>query len=245
MFSQTRTLLLHVSVLAIVLLSGCASLPANSKRDPRDRLERYNRAVFSFNQTLDRTVARPIAVGYTQITPRPVRQGVSNFLANLSYPVVMVNDLLQAKPVTFARDTARFIVNTTVGIGGLFDPATRWGLEVNNEDLGQTFGRWGVPPVAFLMLPILGPTTIRDGIGRVGDYFSQPRTYIADSNVRLGLTALDLVDTRAVLLDADAVLNSAFDPYAFVRNAYLQRREYLVRDGNVPDEEPPDESAEQ
>lgn len=242
MSRRTRALLLQIPVLALVLLSGCASLPTNTKRDPRDHLERYNRAVFSFNQTLDRTVARPIAVGYTKITPRPVRLGVSNFLANLSYPVVMVNDLLQAKPVSFVRDTARFVVNTTVGIGGLFDPATRWGLEANNEDLGQTFGRWGVPPGTYVMLPILGPATVRDGIGRVGDYFAQPRTYISDSNVGLGLTALDLVDTRAGLLDTDAVLNQAFDPYVFVRNAYLQRREYLVHDGNVSDDEPVDES---
>jgi len=242
MSRQTRALLLQVSVVAITLLSGCASLPDSTERDPRDRLEPYNRAVFRFNQALDRTVARPIAVGYTKITPRPVRLGVSNFLANFSYPVVVVNDLLQAKPAPFARDTARFLVNTTVGIGGLFDPATSWGLEANNEDLGQTFGRWGVPPGTYLMLPILGPATVRDGIGEVGDLFLEPRTYISNSNVSLGLTGLDLVDTRAGLLDTDAVLNGVFDPYAFVRNTYLQRREYLVHDGNVSDDEPVDES---
>lgn len=241
MSNQSRRLLLQFSILAITLLSGCASLPANTQRDPRDRVERYNRAVFSFNQVLDRTVARPIAVGYTRITPLPVRAGISNFMANLAYPVVVVNDFLQIKPAAFGRDTARFVVNTTVGIGGLFDPATRWGLEANNEDLGQTFGSYGLPPGTYLMLPILGPTTLRDGIGEVGDSFMEPRMYLSDSKVRWGLTGLDLVDTRAVLLDTDAVLDQAFDPYAFVRNAYLQRREYLIHDGNVS-EAPLDES---
>jgi phospholipid-binding lipoprotein MlaA len=242
MSSQTRTQLLLVSALFITVLSGCASLPKNTQHDPRDPFERYNRAVFSFNRGLDRTVARPIAVGYTKITPRPVRLGISNFLANLSYPVVMVNDLLQVKVVHFGRDTARFVVNTTVGLGGLFDPATRWGLEANNEDLGQTLGSWGVPPGAYLMLPILGSATVRDGIGDVGDNFLEPRTYISDSDLQLGLTGLDLLDTRAGLLDTDAALNEAFDPYAFVRNAYLQRREYLIQDGNISDDEPVDES---
>ncbi|MEP7313926.1 MAG: VacJ family lipoprotein, partial [Pseudomonadota bacterium] len=185
----------------------------------------------------------PIAVGYVKITPRPIRQGVSNFLANLSYPVVIVNDLLQAKPKQFARDTARLVVNTTVGIGGLFDPASGWGLAANDEDLGQTFGKWGVGAGSYLMLPVLGPTTVRDGVGRVGDYFAEPRSYINDSTVRYSLTALDLVDTRAGLLETDAVMNRSFDPYAFVRNAYLQRRLFLVTDGNVPEEEFPEDDA--
>jgi phospholipid-binding lipoprotein MlaA len=227
----------------LLLAAGCASLPPGSQRDPRDRFERYNRAMFSFNQAVDRTVVRPVAVGYTKITPRPVRQGISNFLANLSYPVVIVNDVLQAKPELFARDTARLVVNTTVGIGGLFDPASKWGLSANDEDLGQTFGRWGLPQGPYVMLPLLGPTTVRDGVGRVGDQFAEPRTYIDDSTVRYGLTGLDLLDTRASLLDADEVMNRAFDPYAFVRNAYLQRRLYQVTDGNAPEEEFPEDDA--
>ncbi|HEV7633415.1 MAG TPA: VacJ family lipoprotein [Steroidobacteraceae bacterium] len=230
--------------LCIALLSlaaGCASLPPGSQRDPRDRFERYNRAMFSFNQAVDRTVVRPVAVGYTKITPRPVRQGISNFLANLSYPVVIVNDVLQAKPELFARDAARLVVNTTIGIGGLFDPASKFGLSANDEDLGQTFGRWGLPQGPYVMLPLLGPTTVRDGVGRVGDQFAEPRTYINDSTVRYGLTGLDLLDTRARLLDADEVMNRAFDPYAFVRNAYLQRRLYQVTDGNAPEEEFPED----
>jgi len=241
MFSQTRVLLLQLSILATTLLPGCASLPATIERDPRDHLERYNRAVFGFNQALDRTVGRPIALGYTKITPRPIRVGLSNFLDNASYPVVVVNDFLQIKPALFARDTARFVVNTTIGIGGLFDPATKWGLEANDEDLGQTFGSYGVPPGTYLMLPVLGPTTIRDALGDVGDFFVEPRTYLSDSAVSWSLIGLDLVDTRAGLLDTDALLNEAFDPYAFVRNAYLQRREYLVHDGNVIDDEPMEE----
>lgn len=243
MSRYTDTPLLLFAALAIALLSGCVSLPKDSKRDPRDPLERYNRAVFRFNQVLDRSIARPIAVGYGKITPRPVRAGVSNFLSNLSYPVVMVNDLLQAKFARFGRDTARFVVNTTVGIGGLFDPATKWRLEPNDEDLGQTFGRWGMPPGAYLMLPILGPATVRDGIGQMGDYVVEPRTYVRDGTVQSGLSGLGLVDSRYGLLGADAEMNRAFDPYIFVRDAYLQRREYLVHDGAIADDDMLDESA--
>jgi len=232
-------------MLVVAAMSGCASLPDNTKRDPRDPLERYNRSVFRFNQVLDRHVARPIAVGYKKFTPQPVRVGVSNFLSNFTYPVVVVNDLLQAKVGNAGRDVARFVVNSTIGLGGLFDPASKWGLEMNNEDLGQTLGKWGVPPGAYLMLPILGPVTVRDGVGGVGDFFFNPVAYIDASNIQLGLAGLDLLDRRYDLLDADEALDQAFDPYAFLRSAYLQRRQYLVLDGNMPDDEPVDESAEQ
>lgn len=235
-------LITPVAVLFLVF-AGCASLPPGAKPDPRDRFERFNRSIFSFNQALDHAVLRPVAVGYTKVTPKPVRQGVSNFLSNLSYPVVIVNDLLQAKPRMFARDTARLVVNTTIGIGGLFDPASRWGLEASDEDLGQTFGRWGLHPGPYVMLPLLGPTTIRDGVGRVGDQFVEPRSYIQNNWLHYGLTGLDLLDTRARLLDADQVMNRSFDPYAFTRNAYLQRRQFQVTDGTSPEEEFPEEES--
>lgn len=232
---------LFLPLLAALLVTGCASLP-EGKRDPRDRFERFNRSVFSFNQGLDRHVAQPVAKAYVKVTPAPVRTGISNFLGNLSYPVVIVNDLLQAKPLPFVKDTARLVVNTTVGIGGLFDPATRLGLEANNEDFGQTLGRWGVPPGPYLVLPLLGPSDVRDGFGRVVDHFTEPKTYMSNQAVSWGLTGLDLLDSRAATLQATEVMNRAFDPYAFMRNAYLQRRLFLVHDGDVPDEPEADDS---
>lgn len=232
MNGTARSVTLLVSLLA---LAGCATLPAGARPDPRDRFERFNRSVFALNQTLDKAVARPVAVAYRRITPGPVRTGVANFFVNLGYPTVMVNDLLQGKLKPFARDTGRLVVNTTIGIGGLFDPATRMGLGANDEDLGQTFGRWGIGPGPYLVLPLLGPSTVRDGIGSVGDAFTNPKSYIDEPYVRYGLTALELVSGRAELLDTDSVLNESFDPYAFMRSAYLQRREYLVHDGDVPE----------
>ncbi|MEO7773938.1 MAG: VacJ family lipoprotein [Steroidobacteraceae bacterium] len=225
-----------LAVLATLLtFAGCASLPQGARPDPRDRFERFNRSMFAFNQTLDKAVARPIAVGYRKITPKPVRTSVSNFFGNLGYPTVIVNDLLQGKLKPFAQDTGRLLVNTTIGIGGLFDPATRMGLGANDEDLGQTFGKWGIRSGPYLMLPLMGPSSIRDGVGSVGDHFTHPRTYIGDPYVRYGLTAFELVSKREELLETDSVLNKSFDPYAFVRTAYLQRREYQVHDGDVPE----------
>ena len=227
-------------LLALLTAGGCASLP-NGKPDPRDRFERLNRSVFSFNQGLDRHVAKPVAQAYVKVTPAPIRSGVSNFMANLGYPVVIINELLQAKPVPFAQDVGRLVVNTTVGIGGLFDPASRLGLEAHDEDFGQTLGRWGVPPGPYLMLPVLGPSDVRDGIGKIADHFSEPKTYLKNQTVGWGLTGLDLLDKRAATLEAKDIIDRAFDPYAFMRNAYLQRRQFLVYDGNPPEEPLPDE----
>jgi phospholipid-binding lipoprotein MlaA len=216
----------------MLTLTACAALPPGP-RDPRDRFERYNRSMFAFNNTVDRAVARPVARAYVAVTPRPVRAGISNFLANLEYPTTIVNSLLQGKFVATARGTGRLVINTTLGLGGLFDPATRIGLQAKKEDFGQTLGYWGVHPGPYIVLPLLGPTDVRDGLGSVADQYSSPRTYLNDDTVRYGLIGLDLVDTRAALLDADNLIERSYDPYVFVRNGYLDRREYLVKDGDV------------
>lgn len=230
------TKILAALVLA-VLLPACATLPPGSQRDPRDRFERFNRTVYKVNDSLDRHVARPVAVAYVMVTPQPVRNGVSNFFANLAYTRVMVNDLLQGKVGQFFSDTARLVVNTTIGIGGLFDPASQLGLAVHDEDFGQTLGKWGVPPGSFLMLPVLGPSTVRDGVGRIADRYSEPDTYLVeDWKGQVALTAGSLIDTRASLLGTDQLLQDSFDPYAFMRNAYLQRREFQIKDGTASTE---------
>lgn len=217
------------------LLTGCATLPPG-QHDPRDRFERTNRAIYKFNDSLDRHIARPLAKGYVKITPRPVRTGVSNFFHNLSYPTVIVNDLLQGKLKAFGGDTARLVVNTTLGIGGLFDPATRMGLQAGDEDFGQTLGKWGVPSGPYIVLPIFGPSDVRDTFGFVGDQFTDPKNYVNNIYLSLGLSAGALLDMRAELLSTDDVLARAFDPYVFVRNAYLQRREFQVKDGIPSDD---------
>lgn len=217
------------------MLSACATLPPG-ERDPRDRFERTNRAVYRFNDSLDRHIARPLAKGYVKAVPRPVRSGVSNFFNNLFYPTVIVNDLLQAKLKSFASDTTRLVVNTTIGIGGLFDPASQIGLPAGDEDFGQTLGKWGVPSGPYVVLPIWGPSSVRDTVGFVGDQFTDPKTYLNNIYWSLGLGGLSLLDRRAELLATDDVLAKAYDPYVFIRNAYLQRREYQVKDGAPSDD---------
>ena len=227
-----------LALLAVaVLASGCATTRQSSTRDPRDPLEGWNRSVYNFNTSVDNAVAQPVARAYAKVTPKPVRSGIANFLGNIAYPGVVLQDLLQAKPQQFLHDTGRLLVNTTVGIGGLFDPATRVGLQANNEDFGQTFGRWGIPPGPYLMLPLLGPSTLRDGVGMVGDHFAQPETYYKNKPVGWGLSGMRLVERRAQLLGTEAALERYMDPYAFVRNSYLQRRIFLIYDGNPPDQD--------
>lgn len=219
------------------LATGCASLPPGAQRDPRDPMERTNRAIYKFNDALDRGVAKPVAVAYTKVTPAPVRTGVSNFFRNLTYPTVIVNQLLQGKVAGMFVSTARLVVNSTIGIGGLFDPASQMGIPSHDEDFGQTLGAWGIPSGPYMVLPVLGPSSARDTVGVGGDFFTDPKRYaINDRWTRYGLTAFELVDRRAELLGTDEVLGRSFDPYVFMRNAYLQRREFQVKDGTPPDE---------
>lgn len=231
-----RTSSLLPGLALLVLLPACATLPPG-ERDPRDRFERTNRAIYKFNDALDRGIAKPVATAYVKVTPAPVRTGLGNFFQNLTYPTVIVNDLLQAKVKAFAADTLRLIVNTTFGIGGLFDPASQLGLPAGDEDFGQTLGKWGVPPGPYIVLPVLGPSNVRDTFGFVADQYTDAKTYAKDPYLRWGLTGASLVDQRAELLATDDVLQRSFDPYAFMRNAYLQRREYQVKDGDVPVDE--------
>ncbi len=227
---------IRVSALSLLLLClfGCAAAPA--KKDPRDPWERMNRTTFNFNTKVDHAVLRPIARGYQKVTPQFVRTGVSNFVDNLEYPVVIVSDLLQARFKPFARDTGRFLMNTTLGIGGLLDPATQAGLEKNENDIGLTFGRWGIPKGPYFVIPFLGPSDVRDGLGRIpASLYLSPQHYANDWRIEYSIWAVAVVDARYRLLPADSALDSAYDPYLFMKNAYLQRRDYLLNKGsNAP-----------
>ena len=219
----------------LLALAGCASLPSG-KADPRDPWERFNRGVFNFNDALDRAIARPVAKGYVKVTPRVVRSGISNAFSNLDTVPTIINDALQGKFRQAGHDSARFLMNSTLGLGGLFDPASAAGLEYNDEDLGQTLGKWGVKSGAYLVLPILGPSSVRDAFARAADSYMEPVYYLEDDSTRYFIRLGDLLDQRASLLELDAQLERSYDKYAFVRNAWLQRREYQVKDGNVEDE---------
>jgi phospholipid-binding lipoprotein MlaA len=216
---------------AACVLGGCATAPAG-RRDPRDPLERVNRSVFRFNTAADHAVFRPAAKAWKAVVPPPVRNGLGNFVANLEYPVTIVNDVLQGKFSDGGQDLTRLLVNTVFGFG-FFDPATHAGLERHDEDFGQTLGKWGVPSGPYLVIPLLGPSSIRDAPAKLADEYANGRHYLSDRNLGYGLWVTSKLELRAGLLDADAVLEHTYDPYAFVRNAWLQRREYQVRDGAV------------
>ena len=230
-----------IPVLALLLaVGGCASLPTGAKPDPRDRFERVNRGIYAFNVKIDHAVLRPTARAYVKITPRPVRTGVSNFLSNLTYTTTIVNDFLQGQWRHGASDTARLVVNSLFGVAGIFDVATPSGLDRNYADFGQTMGKWGVHSGPYVMLPFLGPSTVRDAIGLLPDEYTTIRAYIINPYVRWGLFSLDVVDRRTGLLDEDKILDRSYDPYAFLRNVYLQRRDYQVHGDQSPEEQFPD-----
>jgi phospholipid-binding lipoprotein MlaA len=223
-----------VLALVALLLSGCATIPSG-KPDPRDPWEGFNRASYKFNDALDRAIAKPAAKGYKKVTPRVVRTGVSNFISNLGTVTTVVNDVLQGKVKQAGHDSGRFLLNSTLGLAGLFDPASAAGLERNNEDFGQTLGKWGVKSGPYLMLPFLGPSTVRDTVARLPDQFTYPVNYLQDDSTRYIIRGVEFLDLRAGLLDLDAQIEKSYDKYAFIRNAWLQRREYQVTDGNVGD----------
>jgi len=225
---KLRKLILPISLL--LALGGCATTSV-AKPDPRDPFERVNRSVYRFNMAVDRAAIRPVARTWRALVPGPVRTGLANFTGNLFYPRVIVNDLLQGKVVDGSRDFTRLLVNSICGLGGIFDPASRAGLERHDEDFGQTLGKWGVHSGPFLMLPFMGPTSVRDAPAKIVDDYTVGSHYFSDPYARWGIWVTDKVELRAGLLDADDALERTYDPYAFVRNAWLQRRAYLIRDG--------------
>ncbi len=197
-----------------------------------DPFERANRAIYRFNDRIDRAVLRPIAVRYERHVPAKVRRGVKNFVWNLREPTTIVNDLLQGKVEQAGRDTLRFLINTTFGLLGVFDVATHLQLTRNYEDFGQTLGKWGVPSGPYLVLPFLGPSNIRDAAGLIPQYmYTDLTSNIDDDAITWTIFGARAIDTRADLLKADRILETQLDPYVFLRESYLQRREADINDG--------------
>lgn len=223
----------------LLFSAGCAHSPPY---DPQDPLEPLNRKIYSFNETVDRYTLRPVSKVYKRYTPVLVQKGVGNFFDNLRYPITVVNSYLQCKPVDGTSDLTRFVVNSTIGVAGLFDVATPMGLEEHDEDFGQTLGAWGVGQGIYIVLPFMGPSTGRDVVGMGADGFLDPLNLVEDDEARLALWVLYLTDRRAGVLGYEGMVRDSFDPYSFVRTAYLENRLDKVHDGNPPqeslDEEP-------
>ena len=223
---------LLLGLLSLTLLGGCAST-----NNPRDPLEPVNRVIYHVNDGLDNLLLKPAAIAYKGLLPQFVRTGVTNFFSNLYDILTALNNLLQGKLGNAASDAGRVVVNSTLGLAGLLDIATEIGLEKHNEDFGQTLGYWGLPDGPYLQLPLFGPSSFRDGVGRFVDVKLDPVYWIWHNDVRTrnSLWGLHLVNTRANLLDSTKILDeAALDPYEFQRDAYLQRRRNLVYDGNPP-----------
>jgi phospholipid-binding lipoprotein MlaA len=242
-------MMMRTALLATALLATLWAGPVRAE-DDHDPWEGFNRAIFTFNDGVDRWVLEPVAKGYDVVVPDPLERCISNFFQNLRVPINSVNGFLQGKPVNGLSDVGRFTVNTTIGLAGFLDPASYFGLERHDEDFGQTLGVWGVPQGPYLMLPLLGPSTIRDTGGLVADSAMTPTWYFLDTAVTIGSRVFETVNARSLVLeDVKHAREASFDFYGFVRNGYLQRRASLVRDEKdstrdtddrlyFPDEEP-------
>jgi len=218
---------------ALVLVAATGAGYAQSASDP---FEGWNRGVFSFNEGLDAAVLKPVATAYTEFVPELARAGVTNFFNNFRDGWSAINHLLQGKPVAAAEMGMRVATNALFGIGGIFDPATDLGMERRREDFGQTLGRWGLPAGPYLVLPVLGPSSLRDTAGLPLDLAWATGYLTNDGAVRIGLTVLELVDIRAGLLGATRVVDEiALDKYVFIRDGYLTRRRSMVYDGDPPE----------
>ncbi|MFM0173509.1 MlaA family lipoprotein [Paraburkholderia sediminicola] len=214
---------------AAALLAGCSTVQTPTPGDP---LEGLNRTIFTVNDKLDQYALKPVAKGYVFITPQPVRDSVTNFFSNIGDVYIAANNLLQLKITDGVEDIMRIVINTVFGVGGLFDVATLAKLPKHDNDLGLTLGHYGVPAGPYLVLPLFGPSTVRDAVGSIGNYYVNPLSYIHPDGLSWALYGLNIVNTRANLLNAGDVLEgAALDKYSFVRSAYLQRRQYLLSDG--------------
>ncbi len=244
---RTGTRLSTVAALALgaLVITGCATMPSDPEAraaylEASDPLEPLNRAIFSFNLGLDKALLRPLAAAYNTVLPDPVRDGVRNFLNNLRTPIVLANDVLQGEIGRAGETVGRFLLNSTIGVGGLFDIATELGFEFHDEDFGQTLAVWGVGEGPYLMLPILGPSNPRDAVGLVGEYFADPVVIWTNNTDREWIlytrTGVNTVDRRSRNVKTlEELERTSLDFYAAVRSLYRQRRMDEIRNGESGD----------
>ncbi len=220
---------------AVLVCAGCASTPAS---DPRDPFENLNRATYKLNKTLDDAILKPVAQGYNTVLPQPVRTCVSNIFANIGDLPIAANNLLEGNIADAASDACRVLINTTIGLAGCIDVATKTGLSKHHKDFGITLGTWGVGPGPYLVLPFFGPSDLRDSAGLLVDLEIDPLGYLYPVWQRNTIEGVRIIDTRASLIGAGNLLQSAaLDEYVFLRDGYLSRRRYQIYNGNPPDEE--------
>jgi phospholipid-binding lipoprotein MlaA len=238
--SIKRPLFLAAVLLTMTLLAGCAtSIPAAPKeeRAATDPWEPMNRRVDAFNNNVDRFTLKPLAKGYATIFPDFMRRGINNAFNNLRTPLYMINNLLQGKIGRSASETGRLLVNSTIGIGGLFNVADEFGMDTYNEDFGQTFAVWGVSDGPYVVVPFLGPRTLRGVVSIPFNYAADPISYIDHDQTRLAVRAADTINTREQLFAAEALIENSFDRYLAIRESYLQNRNFLIYDGDPPEDE--------
>ncbi len=234
-----------LSALVCVLCVACVSSPTNPdgskpERSPADPWEPLNRSIHMFNRGLDKVTLKPVAKVYKFVIPSFMRRGVTNFSRNLQSPLNIINHFLQGKIGSGFKQAGRFLLNTTIGIGGLIDVATDAGIDVEIEDFGQTLAVWGVPNGPYVVIPVLGPSTLRDATMIPLNILADPLFHYKDSSVRDKVYLVRAIDLRARLLSAEELLlKDAYDPYIRIREAYLQRRKYLIDDGESPEDEDP------
>jgi len=221
--------LTKVSVVSLIALVSSSDLLAQQNPDP---WEKTNRKIFAFNKGVDSYVLKPVAQGYRKVTPQFVDDSLTRFFGNLKEPLVALNNGLQGKGKDAAIDGSRFLVNTVTSLG-FADLAGHWGLTKHDEDFGQTFGKWGTGAGPYLMLPFLGPSNVRDAFARPLDGLVNPRNLLDNTGVNIALFSLEIIDTRADLIPVEKIIEG--DEYLFLRDIYLQRREFLVQDGKVKD----------
>ena len=221
----------YIAILAVILLSGCAT----TGNHPQDPFEGFNRAMFQVHEGVDMVLLKPVAKAYDTVTPDLVQTGVTNFFSNISDVWIAVNNLLQGKGGDGMSDIGRVLVNSTIGIVGIFDVASEMGMEKHAEDFGQTLGKWGVDPGPYFYWPIIGPRTTRDTFGWAVDSYMDPLWYFEGVPTRNTLIGVHFIDMRASLLPTDKIIDeAAFDKYSYIRDAYLQNRISEINDGNVP-----------
>jgi phospholipid-binding lipoprotein MlaA len=233
-----RSRAIAVGALALLLAAGCASTaPANGEASEVDPWEPMNRRIDGFNTEVDRFTLKPIAKGYQKVVPEFMRKGVTNFSSNLRGPLHIINNFLQGDGREGFSETGRFVVNSTIGVVGLFDVATRMGMGRYEEDFGQTLAVWGVPSGPYVIVPFYGPQTLRDAVALPVDFLADPLFYYEHDRYRYALFALRMIDLRARFLGVETFIEDSFDRYIAVRESYLQHRQYEIYDGNPPEDE--------
>lgn len=226
-------------LLMLVLVSGCASMPAATveNRSPADPWEPLNREIDAFNNTVDRYTLKPLAKAYERVLPDPLRRGINNFSENLLGPLNIINNLLQGKFQRGLSETGRFLANSTWGIGGFVDVGADLGFQTYREDFGQTLAVWGVPSGPYVIVPFLGPRTLRHALMIPLNFAADPLTYLEDDRTRYTIYGIRAVDLRAELFTAESFVEDTFDRYLTIRESYLQHREFLIYDGDPPVDE--------